>query len=174
MRTLAITLLIFMMTAHPRAVLPVSSMSQQDIKAVVDQLGGKGSFAWATKNSPLGKDTPALMVFVSASMPKPLLQTLLLEAKKYGGRVLMRGFIKGSYLKTAQFFKELIQKIGVGIEINPKAFEEFKVKMVPTFVVAVNSIHDKLEGATSLRFALEEMSQRGETSIAAKKILGTT
>ncbi len=81
-----------------------------------------------------------LMIFVSSSIPKSSLKDLMIQAKESGGILVFRGAI-GSIKNTAQFLAE-ISKENVSAIIDPRLFDIFQVKLVPTFVVLTKDYQD--------------------------------
>jgi type-F conjugative transfer system pilin assembly protein TrbC len=96
-----------------------------------------------------------LMIFVSSSIPKSSLKDLMIQAKESGGILVFRGAI-GSTKNTAQFLAE-ISKENVSAIIDPRLFDMFQVKLVPTFVVLTKDYQD-----------CEVNQDRGASNIAAK------
>lgn len=111
-----------------------------------------------------------LLVFVSSSMPKETLKTLMQEAQKVGGVLVLRGLVLDSFKKTATF----VQDIGKGLWIDPTLFEAYAITIVPTFVVTqipfqkegYYASYDKISGNITLSYALEQLALKGETQKA--------
>jgi conjugal transfer pilus assembly protein TrbC len=114
-----------------------------------------------------------LLVFVSSSMTKHNIEQLLQSAKHYKATLVLRGFIDGSFKKTAsfivQFFKE--DDSETGIIIDPTLFNEFSVTTVPSFVLAQEKKFDKIAGNIPLESALEIFKQKGELNQEAESFL---
>ena len=96
-----------------------------------------------------------LMIFVSSSIPKSSLKDLMIQAKESGGILVFRGAI-GSIKNTAQFLAE-ISKENVSAIIDPRLFDIFQVKLVPTFIVLTKDYQD-----------CEANQDRGASNISAK------
>lgn len=78
---------------------------------------------------------PALLVFVSFSMPEPALGRLVDQAARCGASLILRGFIDGSLQQTVARTQRLIGQRQVGFQIDPQAFDRFSVSVTPTFVL---------------------------------------
>lgn len=109
-----------------------------------------------------------LMIFVSSSIPKSSLKDLMIQAKQAGGILVFRGII-GSLRNTQEFLAD-ISKENVSAIIDPRLFDIFQIKLVPTFVVLSNSNydcqeqdcqftpkHDRITGNITLKYALEQI-----------------
>jgi conjugal transfer pilus assembly protein TrbC len=105
------------------------------------------------------------LIFISKSMPEPLLRQYAEETKHYGGRFVLRGFVDGSMKETMVFLKRLGDS-GVRATIDPKSFQTYKITRVPTIVLTeqigrleegITPYHDKVSGAVSLGYALDLM-----------------
>lgn len=81
------------------------------------------------------KSGPALLVFVSFSMPEPTLQRLVEQASQSGATILLRGFADGSLQQTVTRAQRLIGQRQVGFQLDPQAFDRFSVTATPTFVL---------------------------------------
>ncbi|RZI47495.1 type-F conjugative transfer system pilin assembly protein TrbC [Rickettsiales endosymbiont of Peranema trichophorum] len=79
------------------------------------------------------------LVFISLSQNKSNLEWILKQARVYRFTPVMRGFKDGSYIATVRFLGEIIKRTGYGVLIDPEAFKEFDVKIVPTFVIAYDN-----------------------------------
>ena len=110
-----------------------------------------------------------LMIFVSSSIPRASLKDLTIQAQKSGGVLVFRGLI-GSLRNTQQFLGD-IAKENVSAIIDPRLFDMFDVKVVPTFVVLsklpkdcdsencnFTPLHDRITGNVTLHYALEEIA----------------
>lgn len=111
-----------------------------------------------------------LLIFVSFSMPDQLLIKLDAIARKAGGRLLIRGLKNNSFKETFAYIKQM-QAQGIAIDIDPQAFEQFDVQIVPTFVLSEGFKYDKIAGNISVHYVLEQFAQHGDLSSYAKKYL---
>lgn len=100
-----------------------------------------------------------IFVFVSFSMPKASLIELNKQAQKYNATLVMRGIYKNSFREMRKKILE-ISPDGLSINIDPKAFEQYNIKQVPTFILVENNkeIH-RLAGNVSLEYAHEKLSE---------------
>lgn len=130
-------------------------------------------------NATLTKQESELYVFVSTSMPKPLLKAYASEAKKYGGVLVFKGLPNGSFKELAVLVGELnTGSIDAasdtslpGMQIDDEAFDRFEVSAVPTIILATTSqyqphqttiiIYDKITGNVGIKYALEQFSSSG-------------
>lgn len=100
-----------------------------------------------------------IFVFVSFSMPKASLIELNNQAQKYNATLVMRGIYKNSFSEMKKKILE-IEPNGLSINIDPKLFEQYNIKQVPTFVlVEKNKEINRLAGNVSLDFAHEKLSE---------------
>lgn len=120
---------------------------------------------------------PPLLVMVSLSMPDESLKALIRDVGEVGGQVILRGFHEGSLKATAARLQTLVikdsDKSGVGID--PRLFQTFNVKAVPTFIMPAGPVgecntsgcipaapaHDRISGNITLRYALETLRSDG-------------
>lgn len=117
--------------------------------------------------------TDELMVFASFTMPRESLRRLVSQARQVGAAVVLRGFKNNSLKETAQAI-EALGEPGGNVLINPKAFTQYKVKAVPTLVLASAATIDQVDregcalpehyvavsGDVSLDYALDEIARR--------------
>ncbi len=78
---------------------------------------------------------PALMVFVSLSMPEPTLRKLLEQGARAQATLFIRGLVDNSIRTTVTRVQDLIGQAPVAIQIDPQAFDRFGVERVPSFVL---------------------------------------
>lgn len=81
------------------------------------------------------KNGPALLAFVSFSMPDAALRRIVEQAARSRARVVLRGFANGSMRETVQKVQTLIGKREVEFQIDPQSFDRFAVVMAPTYVL---------------------------------------
>ena len=128
-----------------------------------------------------------LYIFVSTSMPKPLLKSYLQEANKYGGVLVLKGLPQGSFKELTKFVIDLtgnngnLQDIAANIQIDDEAYERFKVVSVPTIVLSFDPEYhpnqsatfkfDKMVGNVGVKYSLEEFSKSGELAVQASRYL---
>ena len=80
-------------------------------------------------------EAPALLVFVSFSMPDATLARLVDQAARARATLVLRGLVDGSLQKTVLRAQALIGQRKVGFQIDPQAFDRFSVTATPTFVL---------------------------------------
>ena len=130
-------------------------------------------------NTTRSKQESELYVFVSTSMPKPLLKSYVSEAKKYGGVLVFKGLPNGSFKELAVLLAELNtgsiyaanDTSSPGLQIDDEAFDRFEVSAVPTIILSTTSeyqphqtstvIYDKITGNVGIKYALEQFSSSG-------------
>lgn len=120
-----------------------------------------------------------LYIFVSLSLGEKAFLNLAHEAKRFGATLVLRGFIEGSYTKTAKALQAIIQKTGQGTLIDPELFNLFGITAAPTFVLATpfplltaervqTPLHDRLQGHVSIQYVLETFAKKGDLKSEAK------
>ena len=91
------------------------------------------------------------LIFVSFSMPKSSLKSLYSDSKLNNGVLLIRGLKNGSFKETAAYLNSL----GIGVEIAPQAFKQYKIDKVPTVLLLENQQFKSISGNVSLSYAKE-------------------
>ena len=100
------------------------------------------------------------MVFVSFSMPKESLKSIIREAKARHVPVVIRGLVNNSFKQTLASMKELMGENIGGIQLDPMLFREFKVTAVPAFVSKYQNGYDIIYGNVHIDYAFDEMRRR--------------
>lgn len=131
----------------------------------------------------LGDDNTRLRIFVSSSMSLNLLRSYYKEAQRYGGHLVFNGLPNGSFKELLKLAQEIVEGNDIGgIEIDDEAFKKFKAQQVPMIVLSreVDSLfdaegaspkYDSIQGAVSIKYALEEFATRGDLKEEAKQRL---
>ncbi len=122
------------------------------------------------------KSSSTVLLCVTLSMNDEALKAYDKDLRKVGGRLVIRGLIDDSFLKTAKRLKTL----GIEVDIDPTVFDQFKVEQVPALIHAkggpgaYESAHDQITGSVSVLHALEEFERGGECDAAPllKKLRG--
>lgn len=112
-----------------------------------------------------------LYIFVSFSMSSSQLLKLSEVARKVGARLVIRGLKDNSFKETLRYIKQLNEE-GIAVDVDPVAFAKFNVNLVPSFVVSEGDKFDKITGNISLKYALEQFIESGETASLSKEYLG--
>lgn len=123
-----------------------------------------------------------LYLFVSFSLGEKALLNLAQEAKRWNATLVLRGFIEGSYAKTAKALQKIILKTGQGFIIDPELFSLFNVKTAPTYILtkpfqldaqerAQTPLHDRIKGHASTHYALEQFAKEGGLREEAQVLL---
>lgn len=117
---------------------------------------------------------PALLVFVSFSLPQPTLAHLVEQAAAAGATLVLRGLVNNSLTQTVAQAQQLIGARQVGVQIDPLAFDRFGVTRAPSFVLLKRGAQAQpcaagscfaadafamTAGDVSLRYALEFISR---------------
>lgn len=89
---------------------------------------------------------PALLIFISFSMPRASLEKIFEQSEKAGALIVLRGLHKESFTDTVNQLSELIGKKKIALHIDPRLFDRFDIKTVPTFTLMKPGFW---EGATS-------------------------
>lgn len=111
---------------------PASEAKPGDLGAMAR--GFEGAITESVDASPL-KQGPGLIVFVSLSMPEATLKRLVEQAHRARARLVVRGFVDGSFRATVSRMEQLLGGRNSGFQIDPQLFANFGVSAVPTFVV---------------------------------------
>ncbi|EER20766.1 MULTISPECIES: type-F conjugative transfer system pilin assembly protein TrbC [spotted fever group] len=131
----------------------------------------------------LNDDNTRLRIFVSSSMSLNLLRSYYKEAQRYGGHLVFNGLPKGSFKELLKLAQEIVEGNDIGgLEIDDEAFSSFNAQHVPMIVLSkeVDSLfdvagdvtqYDSIQGAVSIKYALEEFATRGDMSKEAKQRL---
>lgn len=113
------------------------------------------------------KESSSLYICMSFSLEDQLWIQLSKEAEKVGALFIIRGLPNNSFKELASRILQLQEKgINVPIQIHPKLFKDYQIKCVPAVLVVENEKYDVISGNVSLQFALEKLSQQGETQLA--------
>ena len=109
--------------------LPVPALESApiDIEALVQQ--------YSEALTPPPTTTPALLAFVSLSMPDASLLRLVADAERSGVTLVMRGLVDSSIQQTMARVAELIGTHQVAWVIDPEAFTRFNITTVPSYVL---------------------------------------
>lgn len=159
-----------------------AALESSTFQDVVSDLHKSSAQTSQTRRIPNNFLPGSLYVFVSFSLGEKALLNLAQEAKAYGATLILRGFIEGSYVKTAKALQNIILKTSQGFIIDPELFALFNVKAVPTYVLSkpfqLNALertstplHDRIQGHISLQYALEQFEKEGDLQEEARLFL---
>lgn len=163
--------------SKPSSVVPQRVVPQIDPRVA----GGVDPAAIAEQYKNLGKratdsDAPAVMVFVSLSMPEEALRRVGQQAKQAGAVVVFRGvkngLRKGSWADSINALKP-VADTGADVQIHPELFGRYNVTVVPTVIVAASpqagcqddacaAQSASIVGDVSLDFALDRLTTRND------------
>ncbi|WP_174999223.1 type-F conjugative transfer system pilin assembly protein TrbC [Rugamonas aquatica] len=107
---------------------------------------------------------PALMVFISFSLPDATLQRLVEQAEISGAVLLLRGLEQQSLLRTTEHARRLIGRHQVAWQIDPRAFRQYAVQQAPTFVLARSGAGSGC-GALQCAAAADYLAVAGDVSL---------
>ena len=166
----------------------LSEQNQTEHKSLIDTLMTQAKSGLPQEKRAQVAD--GAMVFVSFSMPEPLLFALADEAATYHIPLVMRGLVDGDFKKTVNTFARLnthAKKQALtfqGISIDPVWFEQFHIESVPALVVTrrpeacesqkvcANQTFDVVYGNAHVKKGLELIVARGDAAPElAKSIL---
>ena len=105
-----------------------------------------------------------IYVFVSFSMPKESIESLLKEAPKQNAVLVLRGLKNNSFKETAKIIKDFYDKENAesaGFEINPELFEKHAINHVPVFLNTSNQ--NRLSGNVTLSFAVQKLKEEASS-----------
>ncbi len=98
-------------------------------------------FAKALSGQVMGaKNQPALLVFVSLSMPQDSLIAYADQAEQAQATIVIRGVKDRSMRRTMEAVQKIIGERKVAWVIDPTAFDRFDVTTVPTVVLTAASL----------------------------------
>lgn len=147
----------------------------------------------ARSSLPIKKQAQAVdgaILFVSFSMPEPLLFALSHEAAGFNIPVVINGLVDGDFKKTIETFARFnrdAQKQHFnfkGVSIDPLWFQQFNITAVPALVVSArpasceaqtvcaDQTFDVVYGNATIKKSLEIIASKGDASpLLAKTIL---
>ncbi len=147
----------------------------------------------ARRSLPIKKQAQAVdgaILFVSFSMPEPLLFALADEAASFNIPVVINGLVEGDFKKTIETFTRLNRDAEKqhlhfkGVSIDPLWFQQFDIKAVPALVVSARpasceaqtvcaaQTFDVVYGNATIKNGLELVASKGEAStMLARTIL---
>lgn len=102
------------------------------------------------------KTTSDILVFVSFSMPRSALVSILKQSQKHNAEIILRGLKENSLPKTVAEISNLIKesKVQAGFQIDPNLFDEYKIEKVPAIVKSNGDNFDVVYGLANIEDAL--------------------
>ena len=164
----------------------LSEQNQSEHKTLIDTLMAEAKSGLPDKQR--AQAATGAMLFVSFSMPEPLLFSLADEAATYNIPLVVNGLVDGDFKKTIDTFARLsanAKKQSLtfqGISIDPVWFQQFHIQSVPALVVTtrpvtcdaqtvcINQSFDVVYGNAHVKKGLELIAARGD---AAPKLAQT-
>lgn len=115
---------------------------------------------------------PAVMMFVSFSMPEDDLRERVKDAAGLGVTVSLRGMVNGDMRQTGTRIAQLVKETNTGgMQIDPVSFRRYGITSVPTLVVTCDRRTDRVLGDISLREALKKVAEDGDCAGVAESVL---
>lgn len=110
-------------------------------------------------------------VFISFSMPEPLLEQVLMESARLHIPAVLNGLMDNSMPKTIQRIEALSNAVpNLTLQIDPTAFERFGIQQVPALVVDNGRDFDVLYGNLSLSEGLMRMAGQGDSGLSVEDV----
>ena len=110
-------------------------------------------------------------VFVSFSMPLKLMSETLNESARLKIPAFINGLIDNSMPKTIKEIQLLSSGIpNLNLQIDPTAFERFKINQVPALVVEEGACFDVLYGNLNLKECLFRIASEGDCGVGLTQI----
>lgn len=117
-------------------------------------------------------NAPAVMMFVSFSMPEDDLRERIKDAADLGVTVSLRGMVNGDMRQTGTRVAQLVKETNRGgMQIDPVSFRRYGVMSVPTLIVKCGNASDRVLGDITLRDALKKVAEDGECAEFAASVL---
>ncbi len=117
-------------------------------------------------------NAPAVMMFVSFSMPEDDLRERIKDAADLGVTVSLRGMVNGDMRQTGTRVAQLVKETNKGgMQIDPVAFRRYGVTSVPTLIVKCDALSDRVLGDINLRDALKKVAEAGDCAAFAETLL---
>ncbi len=128
-----------------------------------------------------------LLIFISLSMPQPVLRRLLVEAYHSDATLAMRGLYQGSFAATLQrlqtLYKPVAENARSAVAIAPGWFQRFDITAVPVYMLLLEPLsrceappcavpgHFRLAGDAGLPTILERLQEQPEAARYATAML---
>lgn len=106
------------------------------------------------------KNDAQILVFVSFSMPKESLKSLLIQSSQYNAAIIIQGLIDNSLPKTLSKMSDFMKETNNqgGLQIDPNLFDEYKISSVPAIVLIRSdeaNNFDVVYGLANIKDAIE-------------------
>lgn len=110
-------------------------------------------------------------VFVSFSMPDPLLIQTFREAEKLKLPVYINGLHNNSMKLTAKKVMEYTKEVpDLSLQIDPTLFEQYGISQVPAVVVDNGKAFDVIYGNLKLKECLKRIESLGESGFESQSL----
>lgn len=121
------------------------------------------------------------IVLVSFSMADDAIRSLIEEAHRAGGAVVVRGLINNSFPETVTRLQKLANGSEGGLAIDPTVFRRFGIEQVPAFVLPVEPLRActpegcpesdavTARGSASLVYFLDLVSRTSSNALARER-----
>jgi len=114
---------------------------------------------------------PKAYVFVSFSMPEPLLIETLKDSARFNVPAVLNGLHHNAMMETVNKISVLSQAIpSLQMQIDPTAFERFDIHQVPALVLENNGCFDVIYGHLSLQEGLSRMMRHGTCGVPRREL----
>lgn len=118
------------------------------------------------------KPQPAIQYFLSFSIPRNGLATMLNNAAQFAVPVNIRGMINNDFWQTANTIFEMTKGSNKGgVQINPKAFRQYGITAVPALVVTCGNKFDRVSGDIRIDGLLRKVAEGGDCADVARAAL---
>lgn len=109
------------------------------------------------------EETSGIKVFISFSVPLETWRDFSNQMEKIGGVFILRGIPGNSFETLAEEILTLRKEgIYAPIDIDPNAFELYRIHSVPTILLEDGKRYDKVIGNVRLDTALQMMADQGD------------
>lgn len=168
----------------------VKELRNNNIEMIIDNAKSKLQELVDDKNSKIDQDTnlktkPELRVFVSSSMPKPLLKAYAGEAEQYEAVLVFNGLPAGGFKELIALVSDLeLEGKKVAMQIDEESFSRYGIEMVPSLVLSVAQEcysqqsceikYDLIGGNVGIKGALRQFADSGDLKYEATALLSAT
>ncbi len=143
---------------HVANINKLADKSILDNKQFISEQKAKLKQAFNQQGKP--KNDAQILVFVSFSMPKESLKSLLIQSSQYNAAIIIQGLIDNSLPKTLSKMSDLMKETNNkgGLQIDPNLFDEYKISSVPAIVLTQSEEENNFDvvyGLANIKDALE-------------------
>jgi type-F conjugative transfer system pilin assembly protein TrbC len=122
------------------------------------------------------KNIADILVFVSFSMPKEALKSLLIQSSQYNAAIIIQGLVDNSLPKTLSKMAALMKETNNqgGLQIDPNLFDEYKINSVPAIVLVQSDKENNFDlvyGLANIKDALEIFRFNNKSSAGDMEVM---